>query len=251
MDSNGSGIGRALALGISIAVGLAVGGFLIGNGFYRARVQERYVTVRGLVERPVRADVAVWSIAYSATGDDVSKANEQIESDRKLVYAFALAHGFPASEIEPIPTRVTDRSSWGGEQIRTAGRYLVTGGIRIRSTRVEQVQQASQLTGELIRQGVVLSLESQGANANPAYFYTKLDSIRPAILAEATKSARAVADQFARDSKSRLGPIRRANQGVFEITGRDSADSRNPMTEQSSIDKTVRLVSTIQYYLEN
>jgi uncharacterized protein len=95
----------------------------------------------------------------------------------------------------------------------------------------------------------VLGLEGE-TFANPAYYFTNLDAIRPAMLADATRSARRVAEQFARDSETRLGPIRRANQGVFELAPRDANAPENPMEELPFIDKKVRLVSTIDYYLE-
>ncbi len=249
MESRGIGSLAAILAAAIVGFGLACGGYLIGDGFYRARA-ERSVTVRGLVERPVRADVAIWTISFTASGDDVSKAYSEIERDSKLVRQFATTRGFPESEIETVSTRVTDTSQWGG-QVRPGARYQVKGGIKIRSADVDRVAQSGQLTGDLIRQGVVLNLEPEQGIANPAYVFTKLDSIRPAMLADATRSARAVAEQFARDSGSRLGVIRRANQGVFEITSRDAAESRGSFDEQSSIDKKVRLVSTIDYYLEN
>ncbi|MGH7781979.1 MAG: SIMPL domain-containing protein [Candidatus Binataceae bacterium] len=240
----------AAILGALVAIGLALGGYFIEQGFLSARGRDRYVTARGLVERSVKADVAVWNIAFTATNDDVTKANAEIDRDAKLVTTFAHDHGFTASEIETIATKVTDTQQYGGNQMRSNGRYLVKGGIRIRSSNVDRVAQTGQLTGDLIRQGIVLNLEPDSGIANPAYYFTQLDSIRPAMLAEATKSARAVAQQFANDSSSKLGPIRRANQGVFEILPRDASGSQNSFDEARSIDKKVRLVSTIDYYLE-
>jgi hypothetical protein len=252
-DSMANGIPTAGAAisGALIAAGLAVGGWFVGQGFAHGKMGERYVTVRGLIERHVKADIAVWDISYSATDDDVVKANNEVMRYTQLAVAFTRQHGFSASEIEPIPTRVTDTSRFGGNQNAKSGRYLVQGGIHVRSSDVEKVQRASQLTSELIQQGVVLNLESDTSAANPAYYFTKLDTIRPAMLAEATKSARAVAQQFANDSSSNLGPIRRANQGVFEILPRDATSPNSAFLEPRSIDKTVRLVSTIDYYLED
>jgi hypothetical protein len=249
----GKGGAAAFILGILIGGGMAVGGWFIGNGFAKGRQGERYVTARGLVERGVRADVAVWTISYSATNNDVIKANADVNRDTQLATAFAKQHGFGDAEIQPIPAVVTDTSQSGSNADRTAlsGRYLVKAGIRIRSSNVDKVQQASQLTGELIQQGIVLTLEGD-SDANPAYYFRGLDAIRPAMLADATRSARAVAQQFANDSGSRLGAIRRANQGVFEILPRDaSAGGQNAWLEPRSIDKTVRLVTTIDYYLQD
>jgi hypothetical protein len=251
MASERASVAGAAILGVLIAGGLTLGGWFVGNGFYRARAGARYVTVRGLVERKVKADIAVWDISYTATSDDVTQANNEIVRDAGLVRAFARQHGFSDSEIQPISTRVTDTTRFGGNQNLRAGRYLVQGGIEIRSASVERVREASQMTGDLIKQGIVLSLEPDNAAANPAYYFTHLDALRPAMLAEATKSARAVAQQFANDSASRLGPIRRASQGVFEILPRDATGPNAAFVEPRSIEKTIRLVSTIDYYLED
>jgi uncharacterized protein len=242
----------ALILGVLIGAGLALGGWFIGRGFYDSRMGARYVTARGLVERSVRADIAVWTISYSATNNDVTKANAEVDRDTQLATAFVKQRGFADTEIQPIPAVVNDTSQNGGlNRTESSGRYLVKAGIRIRSSNVDRVLQASQLTGELIQQGIVLSLEGE-SDANPAYYFRGLDAIRPPMLAEATKSARAVAQQFANDSGSRLGTIRRANQGVFEILPQNgSAGGQSSWLEPRSIDKTVRLVTTIDYYLQD
>jgi hypothetical protein len=243
-------LASAAVLGVLIGAGVAVGGYFVGRGFYMARAGERYVTTKGLVERDVKANLAVWAISYTATGAEISEANDRIEQDQKLVAAFAQSHGFTADEVEIQPTTVTDAfaNRLGNGAPDPKERYIVKGGIRLRSGKVDQVRRASQDTGELVKQGVVL-----GENYPQAaqYFFTKLNDIRPAMLAEATRSARAVAEQFALDSHSQLGPIRRANQGVFEIMGRDTAGDTAPTDDQASIEKKVRLVSTVDYYLIN
>jgi uncharacterized protein len=243
----GFSFSSALVLGILVALGLIGGGYFIGQGFARSKTGERYVTVRGLVERPVKADLAVWNINFAATSNDVSKANDEIQRDAKMVLEFAQSHGFAANEIQPTQTKVTDMLAQGyGREVKPETRYVVQGGIRIRSTTVDRIQQTSQMTGELVQKNIVLA-EAEAGRANPAYFFTKLDSIRPPMLAEATRSARSVAQQFANDSGSQLGTIRRANQGVFEITSPDAPNS----DELASIDKKVRLVTTVDYLLVN
>ena len=243
-------LASAVVLGVLIGAGVAVGGYFVGHGFYMARAGEQYVTTKGLVERDVEADLAVWTISYTATGAEISEANDRIDQDQKLVATFAQSHGFTANEMEIQPTTVTDtfanRFENGAPDPKE--RYTVKGGVRLRSGKVDQVRRASQDTGDLVKEGVVL-----GENYPQAaqYFFTKLNDIRPAMLAEATRSARAVAEQFALDSHSRLGPIRRANQGVFQITGRDTTGDTAPADDQSSIEKKVRLVSTVDYYLTN
>jgi hypothetical protein len=244
-------LSAAIVLGILSGAGVAIGGYFIGQGFYAARMGERYVTVKGLAEREVKADLGTWIISYTATAASVADANQTIEQDQKTVVAFVVAHGFADDEIEVQPTTVTDKyaNQFEGRTPDANQRYLIKGGIRIRSRKVDQINLASQDTGGLVKQGVVLGENYPQA---PQYFFTQLNAIRPAMLADATRSARAVGEQFAADSHSALGPIRRASQGVFEISGRDASGDTaagGGADEASSIAKKVRIVSTIDYYL--
>ena len=206
--------------------------------------------MKGLVERNVKADLALWIISYAATAPDLNSGNDKLEQDQKAVIAFAHAHGFATAEVQVQPTNVTDAfaNAYGNSRPDPAQRFIVKGGTQIRSANVDAVRKAAQDTGDLVKQGVALGENYPQA---PQYSFTKLNDIRPAMLAEATRSGRAVAEQFAADSRSRLGPIRRANQGVFEVTGRDtnSGSDRGSNDDQGSIDKKVRLVTTVDYYL--
>jgi hypothetical protein len=173
--------------------------------------------------------------------------------ERDLVRAFIAKSGFTDREIEPLPTRVNDQFAFatltGPPNVEAARRYVISAGFEIRTTKVDAVREASQMTGELIRQGVVLDRRPiESGAANPAYLFTRLIDIRPAMLAQATKSARALAQQFAADSNSRLGAIRRATQGIFQVMSRDG-ETPNPIEERASIEKKLRLVTTIDYYL--
>jgi hypothetical protein len=243
----------AVILGLLVGAGAALGGFFVGQGFYQGRRAERYVSVKGLAEREVKADLAVWTLNFTATGADISAVSTSSEHDRDLVRAFIAKSGFTDREIEPLPTRINDQFAFttvtGPSNVEAARRYVITAGFEIRTSKIDAVREASQMTGELIRQGVVLDgrpIES-GA-ANPAYLFTRLSDIRPAMLVQATKSARALAQQFAADSNSHLGGIRRATEGVFQVMSRDGETS-NPAEERAAIEKKLRLVTTIDYYL--
>ncbi len=236
---------ESLAVVVSIigAVGLIVGGFLVGHGFYRGRAADRYVTVKGLAEKDVSADLAVWTIAFAATGDDLGALQRRIEGDRALVLAFLKKQGFPAEAIAVGRLNVTDLLA---QTYRPEGaaqsRFIINASVGVRTIDVARVAVATQAVGELVAMGVVLA-----DNYGPTYVFTKLNEVKPAMIAEATQNARAAAAQFAKDSGSRVGGIRRANQGIFSILPRDG--SRN-MDESKLIDKKVRVVSTVEYYLD-
>ena len=241
---------------ILIALGPATAGFLVGTNIYHSRLDANYVTVKGLAERAVKADLAVWNLTFSATGDDLTQVNNEINHDQALVLAFLKKNGVDVSEITIQPTKVIDRFANQYQTAKPPHRFLIQGKIKVRSNNVDHIQQISQLTSSLIQQGVVLNSSDDPSIINPIYFYTQLNSIRPAMLAEATKSARAVAEQFVLDSGSQLGAIHHANQGVFEITSQDASGESNPndwqaaQNEKASVSKEVRLVTTIEYALK-
>jgi hypothetical protein len=239
-----------------LAVGIILAGAYIGRNIYHSHVDGNFVTVKGLAERNVTADLAVWNINYTATGDALAGVNNEISRDNNLVLLFLRNNKVAPSEIEIQPIKVTDLSANPYQNSQPAHRFLMKGGVKVRSTNVQHLRQISQLTSSLIEQGIVLSPGDDNSSPNPIYFYTQLNHIRPAMLAEATKSAREVAKQFALDSHSKLGIIHSANQGIFAITSQDDTGVTGPgndwqtaQNEKASINKKVRLVTTIQYQL--
>ena len=117
----------------------------------------------------------------------------------------------------------------------------------VRSEDPELIRAASRWGGGLVDAGVVLS-SCHGPSGGPTYLFTRLNDIKPDMIAEATASARKAADQYALDSGSKIAGIRRAYQGVFEIKPRDQAAG---IMETNQLNKTVRVVSTIEYYLRD
>jgi hypothetical protein len=105
---------------------------------------------------------------------------------------------------------------------------------------------ASQRVSELVAGGVVLSSSGEYGVGGPTFIFTRLNQLKPAMVAEATANAREAAQQFAADSRTGLGGIRQANQGVFVILPRDQAPGVN---ESGQMQKVVRVVSTVQYFL--
>lgn len=222
-----------------LALGLAAGGFLIGRGLFAARASDRYVTVRGFAEKEVPANLAMWPIVFNATGDDLVAVQNSLDASSKKIVAFLAARGFPPAEYSLSSPRVTDREAQEGRmQGRTMDRYVAEQTVTLRSPRVGAVKEALQRSGELIREGVALM---RSYEYNTTFLYTALDEIKPQMIADATKDARKAAEQFARDSGSRVGAIRNAQQGYFDIQDRDAFSPEI---------KKVRVVTTIQYFLD-
>jgi uncharacterized protein len=241
-----------------LSLGILGAGYSVGKGFYLIKKMSHTVTVKGLAEQAVKSDLALWEINYREVGNDLAQLDQRLQHDQELVVAFLKQQGFTDQEIGRTQLKVEDRLANIYNQTATQNpndqRYVVTAGVRVRSTQVDLIQLTSQKTENLLQQGVPLAFDVSTLSPNPSYYYTHLDSIRPEMLSQATKSAHLIAEQFAKDSKSRLGPIYRASQGVFQIMGRDtstmSSDWNSNQNALGSIEKKVRLVTTIDYGLK-
>ena len=245
---NGEGWGRlggVVAAGL-LAVGVALAGWFVGQGFLEARQGDRYVTVKGFAERIVKADLALWPMRFVATGNDLTQVQEKLRADATTVLAFLGEAGLPRDAVELQNVEVTDLLAQAYRSGPVDSRFIVAQTLMVRTTDVDRVIQASQKLDALVDAGVVLSSEMGPSGSGPFYLYTRLNDLKPQMIAEATRNARAAAEQFAADAQSRLGGIRQASQGLFQILPRDDTPG---MMETRQVMKTVRVVSTVQYLL--
>ena len=220
-----------------LALGLVVGGYLLGNGLVRAKDADRSVTVRGLAERDVTADLATWTIAYSATASDLATAQGSADRNTDAIRAFFRELGFPADELQPTGVNVSQFSDNG------APKFTVRQRMTLRTTEIKRAQSAVKRQFDLVRRGVVLE-EGSGM----AFTFTKLNAIKPPMIAQATRDARASAEQFAKDSGTSVGSIKNATQGYFEVLARDG-DSGGGWGVSDTPYKKVRVVTTVNFDL--
>src|SRR5262249_15660478 len=146
--------GSALPLGILLAIGMIGGGWVLGSQIKATRLADRYVTVKGLVERNVKSDLAVWPITYKEAGDDLTQHYGKAEGDKKTIFEFLADQGIQNSEIELGVVRVVDTQAneYGGGA-RAPHRYIVQQQITVRTSRVDQVAAAAQKTMQLLQKG--------------------------------------------------------------------------------------------------
>lgn len=228
---------RWLASASILAAGIVLGGYALGDGLTRARQADRSVTVRGLAERDVMADLATWTITYSATAPDLVTAQADVDRDSKTIRSFFSELGFPAEALQPTGVNVSQYTENG------IPKFTVRQRMTLRSNDIARAQDAVRRQFELVRKGVVLE-EGSGM----AFTFTKLNAIKPQMVAEATRDARAAAEQFAEDSGTSVGAIKRATQGYFSIDARDG-DSGGGWGVSDTPYKKVRVVTTIDFYL--
>ena len=220
-----------------LAIGLVLGGYLLGDGLTRAREADRSVTVRGLAERDVKADLATWTIAYSASASDLATAQASVDRDTGQIRAFFKELGFPEDALQPAGVNVSNTTTEGVQQ------FTVRQRMTLRTNDIARAGKAVRSQFDLVRRGVVLE-EGSGM----AYTFTKLNDIKPAMVAEATRDARASAQQFAKDSATSVGGIKQATQGYFSVEARDG-DSGGGWGVSDTPFKKVRVVTTVDFYL--
>jgi len=254
-ETNTRNDSKMAILGGLLALGMISGGWVLGAQVKATRLSDRYVAVKGLVERSVKSDLAIWTLDYKVAGDDLPTVSAEIDSDTKTVLQFLATQALQPPEIELDVIHVVDTQAneYGGN--RAPHRYIAEQQITVRTSRVDTVAGAAQKSMQLLQKGIVL-------NSNPGqgliYKFNGLNAIKPDMISEATRNARAAAERFALDSGSRVGTIRQANQGVFSILPADRGSSTDDAGEGAGADfsadnslmKTVRIVTSVQYYLE-
>lgn len=234
----GSRFSGVLGASIILALGLIVGGYLLGNGLLRAHRADRAVTVRGLAERDVTADLATWTLAYASQGTDLATQQAEIEGNTRAIRAFFKKYGFKDDELSVAGVNVNQYF----DSNRGVNNVTVRQRLQLRTTDIARAQRAFARQFELVQAGVALE-EGSGM----VYSFTKLNAVKPAMIAEATRDARAGAEQFAKDSGTSVGGIRQATQGYFSVGARDG-DNAGSGTESPY--QKVRVVTTIEFYLE-
>lgn len=230
---------KTLLAAVIVALGVAGAGAFIGHGMQKLNAGNRAVTVKGLSEKEVAADLVIWPITYVEAGNQLPEIYARIERNNKLVQDLLLSSGLKTADIALAPPKIndTEANNYGNQASRN--RYSATVVVTVRSGDMKAVKLAMEKSGELVKQGVAVSLNYE---AKPEYLFTQLNAIKPALIAEATQNARKAAEQFALDSNSHVGGIRSASQGQIIINDRDSGTPEI---------KVVRVVTTVEYSLVN
>ena len=229
----------SLLLGALLCVGLSVLGALLAEGIIKFREADRSVVVKGLAEQEVNADVAIWPIRFTEVDNEIGSLFASINAKNEKVRLYLRQQGFTDDEISIGVPGIQDRQAQGftGEQVKN-GRSAGNSTLTVYSDDIDKVRKAMAGLMQLGQDGIAIN--GQDYDARTQFLFTGLNRIKPGMIEEATRNAREVAEKFSHDSGSKLGKIKRANQGQFTIEDRDS---------NTPYIKRVRIVSTVEYYL--
>lgn len=225
---------------IILAVGMVLMGYCIKWGLDAFSTKDRVVTVKGLAEMEVPANKVTWPLMYRELGNDLPALYNKIHATNRAIIAFLKANGISEDEISVNAPELNDRQAERYDNSPVTYRYNITAVITVTSAQVELVRKLINEQTELLKQGIAIS--SSDYRYNVSYEFTGLNDVKPGMIEAATKNARAAAEKFAKDSESKLGKIKRANQGQFSI---ESRDANTPYI------KRIRVVTTIDYSLED
>lgn len=234
---------RPILAAALISIGLVGAGWFAAQGMSKLRSADRYVTVKGSAEKDVNADLMVWPLAHTVSGNDLGEVQRGLEANTQSIRQFFIGSGFTEDEIVIAPASLEDRWAYAYGENRAPERYRYSTTVTLRTAKVGNAMAALRRTGDLLAKGVMLGGSGgEGASGGPEFDYTQLNAIKPALIAEATANARQSAEQFAKDSGARISGIRTANQGVVSISNRDAG---SPQV------KRVRVVTTVEYFLKD
>lgn len=233
--------GGTFFLGLFVAVGLALGGYFIGQTLYNAKVALNTAEVKGLAERRVLADRANWKIVFTVTGakrDEIPSLYQEAENNQQTIKNLLKDNGFDDSEIDIGVLNYNYQEFRDDKQNLVDQTHKLIGTISVETQKVSQVSKVRANVSKLIAKGIDIE------NMPPIYRFTKLNEIKPDMLREATKNARIAANEFAENAGVKVGSIQSARQGGFNVrdAGEDYGDT-------AKIEKDIRVVTTITFYL--
>jgi len=225
-------------LALGFVGGMAVFGLLLGQAAKGYKRLDEFVTVKGLSEREMPANLVIWPVSYSLSDENLTKLQEHMKDTRIIVREFLKAGGFEDSEISNAPPAIREvRISPTKEApAPLPPRYEATVTVLLRTDKVQAVKAALENCDKLVEKGILLSNA-----ARVQFLFTGLNAIKPEMIGEANKNARIAAGKFAEDSGMKIGRIRHAYQGPFEIEDVD---------ESSPDRKSIRVVTTVDFFFD-
>jgi uncharacterized protein len=231
---------KSISSGLFIMIGLIFLGVFIKSAVTSLKSYDRVVSVKGLAEKEVPANRVIWPVVYKEIGNDLMTLYKSISDKNRIIIEYLKSKGLDEKEITISAPSIIDMSAERYQSQPSPYRYNITSILTVTSEKVDLVMSIISSQSELLQKDVALLAGDYQYQTQ--FVYTLLNDIKPVMIEEATKNAREAAEKFAKDSNSKLGKIKSANQGQFSIVDRDA---NTPQI------KVVRVVSTVEYMLRD
>lgn len=236
--------GGLAGLGLWLAAGMVLSSFLAAHTFERVKSAGQTISVKGFAERRLMSDMAVWQGTVTARDPQLVAAYAKLEADMEKVRGYFEKNGVPrdALRVSSACTAVQHKRTDKGIETNEIEGYVLSQSVEINSTNVALVARLSRESTSLIRDGIEFS------SMSPQYYYTRINDLKIELLGDATRDARQRAEQLARNSGGKVGELRGASQGVFQITPVFSTETSDyGAYDTSTVEKSIKAVVTIEY----
>jgi len=242
-ESTGHRPGLVL-LGVALALGLIISTAIAMRTVERIKITNRTITVKGYAEKEIVSDWAQWQGSFKVKTINLVAGYGKLEDDLEKVMVYLRSEGVSKGNIvvSSVSTTTQHKLDEEGRRTNEIDAYFLYQSVTVASSDTALIDRIARGSTALIKQGVEFS------SNHPEYLYTKLDELKIELLGQATKDARERAEQLAVNSRGKVGRLRSASQGVFQITPRHSTEvSSRGMYSTSTVEKKITAVVTIVY----
>ncbi len=239
---------QIIILGVCIAVATIASSVILSGGFLKVmKFTREQISVTGSATKEIRSDYIVWRGEFSRREVDLKTAYTNLRSDLDKVKAYLNSKGVKEDELTicQVATETVYKKNEKGNDTNDIQGYRLSQGVEIRSYDVDKIDKVAREVTELIDQGIEFT------SLAPEYFYTKLDELKVEMLAKATQNAKQRAESMVKATGNKIGLMRNARMGVFQITPATSTDVSDwGVNDTSSLDKKVMAVVTVSFAIE-
>lgn len=236
-----------VVVALVLAVGLVLSAQVFGSNLVKMKTADNAITVTGSAKKQIKSDLALWTGSFSTQSPQLTLAYQQLQGNQDKVRTYLLNQGFTEKDIifSSINTEMRYKLLPSGQYTNEIESYNLSQQVEIRSKDVDKITTLSREATELINQGVEFQ------SMPPQYFYTKIADLKVEMLALATKDARTRAEQIASNASSRVGSLRAARMGVFQITPLYSNEiSDYGVNDTSSLEKEITAVVNCEFEVD-
>jgi hypothetical protein len=239
---------QIIILGLCIAFATIVSTVILSKGLLKIKkFTGEVIQVTGSAEKKITSDYIVWRAEFSRRAPELKTAYKMLQADLEKVKEYLASKGIKDDEltISPVSTKILYKKNEKGHDTNEIEAYLLSQGIEVKSYDVKKIDEVSRQSTELINQDI------QFISEPPQYFYTKLAQLKVEMLARATENAKQRAISMAKSTGNKIGAIRSARMGVFQITPPTSTDvSWYGENDTSSLEKKVMAVVSATFAIE-
>lgn len=239
---------QIIILGLCIAGATIASSIIFSKGFLSVtKFMREQITVTGSAQKEIQSDYAVWSGWFSRREVDMATAYKKLQEDLVTVKKYLMGKGMQEADIliSQISTETLYKKNEKGNNTNDIEGYKLTQTVEVRAKDVYKIAQISRESTELINSGV------EFYSGSPDYSYTKLDELKVEMLAKATENAKLRAENMVKATGNKIGFMRSAKMGVFQITPVNSTEIADwGVNDTTSLEKKVTAVVNASFSIE-